>query len=467
MPRKSVTDELNPNIEKDCVAILRFLNTFIGKPLRELPTMRRLCSSEHDLYEGRYLNDKQDAMRSKIEDRLRLINERADVFGEVELFGTIDCQATFRMKANGAWDTNIKGKAIRYGVRNRFVSTEIPNPIGKDALSILSFFHKFGEEVYLPNLVNLSEIMDAFKRRFGVEDEDGVRRNPFLATDPITRRAPCDFFNYPADGCSLVRERDALDGADGATFFDKILCLVHDCYKAKEMVSIRYNSPENGPNNFIWDPVIANVVFKNGSVFLFGAIWDVKKKQYWKCKGGTAPLVRMLKIDRILEVNKTSIKSTLPKEHFDRIAKNVRTNDGIYYVPPESRFDAIIKVSPSYIYYDECVPFRDDSAKQRLTTDKLAIIGQPASAICYFIKNTNMVHLTNTIIGSAGNIVVLSPDEAVQEINQEIKRILECQSFAEPKGVAPVIFPGFKSHPKASSMARKGDLPKTIPPEVG
>lgn len=467
MPSNNPTDELNRNIEKDCISLLNYLNQFIDKPLSTLPNMKMISDNKSELFGGRYCNDSYDNLRSKVEDRLRLINSRPDLFGSVGLYGTTDFKTKFIMRANGTWDNEARGKSIHYGITRKFVSSEIPEAIGTDALSILSLFHKLGEEVYLPTLADMPEIIEALKRRFGVEDVNGQLLNPFYMPDDITGRRQCELLNFPVDGCSLIRERIFLDGDDDEMSFDKIFRLAVKCYIGKEILSIKYCPPGRDEQNYLLDPVIVSIVMKHGGVYLVGAVWDQKKLRYLpKSSDNSSLRIQTLKIDRIVDIKPAGIGSTLTQEQFDLIGRNIRSNDGIYYVPPEERFDAIIKVSPTYSYYEEAVPFRSQSAKKKLSPEKLAIIGQPMESACYLVTATNMEHLKNEVIKSRGNIVVLSPEKAVAEIRDEMKRILECQLLAEPKGIAPVTFPDYKMPPNGPALASNGELPKSVPPEL-
>lgn len=461
------TDEINRTIEGECCAILNYLNDFVGKPFDQLPSMAAMFARQTELFEGRYAPLSKDAFRTKIDDRLRLIHLRPDVFGNVGLFGTVDNKTTFGMDENGVWKNTTKGKAIRYGILEKFVSTEIPHALGEAALSSLSFLQKLGEEVYLPTLYDFRTILEAFKRKFGIEGSDEIPRNPFLLPDPRSGRSQCDLLHYPIDGCSVIRESEAFLDKDGTTFFDKTFRRVMECFLAKEMLRVHYKRPGGGERVYVLDPIVVSVVMKHGGVYLTGAVWDEKQNRYWtRSKDSKSLRVQTCKIDRIVAIHDAGIRSTLTKRQFDEAAMNVRTNDGTFYVPPEDRFDAVIKVSPTYAYYEESVPFRSESAKSKLDQESLAKLGQPPGAACYLIQKTNSEHLINEVVKSRGNIVVLSPAWAVDMVRDEMERILKCQSLVEPKGVALVEFPGYKGAHDANSLARIGDLPSEVPVDL-
>jgi hypothetical protein len=171
-------------------------------------------------------------------------------------------------------------------------------------------------------------------------------------------------------------------------------------------------------------------------------------------------------MDRIIDCKPAGIKSVLPREDVTRISSQVTTNDGAFFVPPENRINAIIKVSPRYPYYEETVPFLSECAGERLPPEKLAAIGQPAGAKCYLVKQTNLEHLTNEVIKARGNIVVISPANVVDEVRREMAMVLDCQFLCEPKGIANFETIGYNRIPNAESLSRIGDLPEFIPSGV-
>lgn len=449
----------------DCTLILDYFEKNIGKPDDSLPTFRDMFEQRHELFEGTDKSPTLEAFRAKLRLRFSKIVAKAELF-DVGLYSFDGIRRSYLgLPSDG---DEKPGTALRFGIERAHNKAKVPELIGRQALASLTCFQSIMEDMCMPSISDLPEIIENLVDFFGIPDSDKGFRNPYLSSRKDFDRIPAEFLLFRPDGRSRARimEQDVASETRRKTWYQQYFEIALNCFLHKEMLKVNYQSASGSDKLSIFDPIICTVLVKNGAVYLIGVLWDVSKNAYELNESKTFYKVQTYKMDRIIDCKPAGIKSVLPREDVTRISSQVTTNDGAFFVPPENRINAIIKVSPRYPYYEETVPFLSECAGERLPPEKLAAIGQPAGAKCYLVKQTSLEHLTNEVIKARGNIVVISPANVVDEVRREMAMVLDCQFLCEPKGIANFETIGYNRIPNAESLSRIGDLPEFIPSGV-
>jgi len=457
---------LNRGMIDDCTLIIDFFQKSIGMPYNSLPTYRDMYDQRDNLFGGTDKSPTFDAFRAKIRHRLEKIVGNPQIF-DVGLFSWDGSKKTYLANQPGGEEK--ASSALRFGVDRALNKAKVPELIGQQALATLTCFLAIQQDVCMPSISDLPEIIETLEDYFYISDSEKGAGNPYLSSRQGTDRKPVEFLLFRPDGRSRARELEQDEAFDyrRKTWYQQYFETALNCFLQKDMLRIHYRPASGDAKTSIFDPIICTVLMKNGAVYLIGVLWDEGAGKYILNDEKKFFKIQTYKMDRILECVPAGIKSSLKDEEVRRISSQVTTNDGAYFVPPERRIDAVIKVSPLYSYYEESTPFNSDSAGERLPPDKLAKLGQPPGARCYLIKQTSVEHLTNEVAKARGNIVVIAPSSVVEEVRKDLNILLACQSACEPKGVANVTQPGYRRMPNADSHCKIGPLPDSIPEEVG
>ncbi len=455
---------LNQGVIDDCTLIIDFLEQYMTVSKDSLPTYRDMFDKKDELFAGTDKSPTFEAFRAKIKDRFNKIVNNPDLF-DVGLYSWDGANKSYLSQSSGGHEKS--AKALRFGIDSALNKAKIPELIGQQALATLTCFLSIQQDVCMPSISDLPEIIDTLEDYFGILDVERGVGNPYFSARRGTDRKPAEFLLFRPDGRSKARGIESDDASDAKrkTWYQSYFETALNCFLRKDMMKINYRSASGGNRWSVFDPIICTVLVKNGAVYLIGVIWNEATGSYLLNKDGTFYQIQTYKMDRIRECIPANIRSRLTNEDVTRISSQVTTNDGAYFVPPEKRIDAVIKVSPRYSYYEEAIPFLSESAAERLPPEKLEALGQPPDARCYLIKQTNIEHLTNEVAKARGNIVVVAPSDVVREVCQDLAILLGCQSECEPKGVANVPLAGYVRYPNADSHYRVRPVPDSIPTE--
>lgn len=327
------------------------------------------------------------------------------------------------------------GKTLRYSVTEPFKEIGLPFETGRMTLWRLLFLRDIASKLRLPNIFDATEGLNALTRQFGArKGSNPVPTNPFILEDEVTKRVPCRFLQVKRDGYSIARDGEELTKTVNDSYRQ-----ANQAYMSGMKFEFDYANNKGACSKVVCDIICSVLAIKNGAMYLMCV--PANKGNPLKMEsnnkglpGASGYAIRSYKFDRMSRPVVSAVKSTLTVTELADLAKMVSTNDGIYYCPPDERFDAVVKVGPDYIhYFEESMPFNQAN---RMNEPSLADFNQPNGAICYKIKGTNRQHLANEVAKSRGNLVVIYPPQAIEFIRAELLNAVACQTQLEPMRLA-------------------------------
>ncbi|MBM3965383.1 MAG: hypothetical protein FJ308_10005 [Planctomycetes bacterium] len=336
-------------------------------------------------------------------------------------------EANLEMKK---WPTDVSGQTLRYGLLKEYHDDDLPYPIGQSVYDMFIEYRNVIEYLNLPTCHDILAIEEKLEAKFGIKSPTtGVKVDPMTIRDRASGRRLRDLVVLKFEGRPTTR------CAETANRFMKV---IKSCYLKGNLLSVFYQPKRTSrPAWHLVDIVAVVASYKNGAVYLHGALPEKgSKSKPWRNQEGV-PNSMHLKFDRIIDMKETRNASFLSQAEFGAMYSDVVRNDGLFQVSKEAIIpEVFVKVTPDYgRYLDESMPFLQ---AEHVTGAKLAELKQPDQAICLRILGTNIQHLTNEVFRSRGQMVVLMPDSVVGLVAKELVAAASCQAQFEPLGIATV-----------------------------